>query len=161
MILRSKISIHSGLSPAYLIRIGLKRLTRTPISIDYWLEATPFRNPCQSSVSGRSEQVEIADLDSLSDGKKRRISCQYSQLAEIQDFESISEPPITKSNLHHLPKIVTQQFQEEANILPKSSAIPLKFTPITNDWWESYLRIEDYEPKVRLTFPVTRAHSPP
>jgi len=26
--------------------------------------------------TGKSEQAEIADLDPLSDGKKRRISCQ-------------------------------------------------------------------------------------
>ena len=39
-----------------------------------------------------SEQAQIADPDPLSDGKKRRISCQYSQLAEIQDTESIPKP---------------------------------------------------------------------
>jgi len=30
-------------------------------------------------TTGRNEQAEIADLDPLSDGKKRRISCQYVQ----------------------------------------------------------------------------------
>jgi hypothetical protein len=43
---------------------------------------------------GRSEQAEMAHLDPLSDGKKRRISCQSPYLAKFPEMKSISKPQL-------------------------------------------------------------------
>jgi len=44
--------------------------------LHYGWKSTSFLRSRHRAISVRSEEAEIADLDPLSDGKKRRISCQ-------------------------------------------------------------------------------------